>query len=100
MKTLGIFVVSDAHLEYVVPLAQAAVREGLTVCVHLMGSGVRLVQQDAIDQLAPLAHISICSESAGFFKVDRELSQDRPKTLVTPGEMARMLRRCDRHLFI
>ena len=100
MKTLAIFVISDRHLEYVFPLAQAANREGLTVCVHLLGSGVRLVRQDAFDQLAALARISICSESAEFFEVDRQLAQERQEKLVPAGEMARILRRCDRHLFI
>ncbi len=100
MKTLGIFVISDRHMEYVFPLAQAALREGLMVCVHLLGSGVRLVRQEAFDRLAALARISICSESAEFFQVDRQLAEERQGKIVPAGEMARILRSCDRHLFI
>ncbi|MBI5062690.1 MAG: hypothetical protein HZB87_04265 [Desulfatitalea sp.] len=100
MKTLGIFVTSDCHLEYVFPLAQAANREGLAVCVHLLGTGVRLVRQEAFDRLSTLACISICCESAEFFKVDGQLAKERQEQLVPAGELARILRRCDRHLFI
>lgn len=100
METLGIFVISDRHLEYVFPLAQAAQREGVRVCIHLLGSGVRLVRQEAFEQLAAFACISICSESAEFFEVDCQLAQERQEKLVPAGEMARILRRCDRHLFI
>ncbi|MBI5550365.1 MAG: hypothetical protein HY911_02580 [Desulfobacterales bacterium] len=100
MKTLGIFVISDRHVEYVFALAQAAHLEGLMVCVHLLGSGVRLVRQAAFGQLAALARISICSESAEFFQVDRQLAKERQGQIVPAGEMARILRRCDRHLFI
>ena len=101
MKTLAIFVISDRHMEYVFPLAQAAHREGVMVRVHLLGSGVRLVRQEAFGQLAALARISICSESAQFFEPDGQLAQaELQEKFVPAGEMARILRQCDRHLFI
>lgn len=100
MKTLGIFVISDRHLEYIFPLAYAANREGLTVCIHLLGAGVNLVRREAFAELADLARISICSESAESFKVMRRLAQEQKEALVPAGEMARIIRRCDRHLFI
>ncbi len=100
MKTLGIFVISDRHLEYVFPLAQAANREGLAVCIHLLGPGVHLVRQEAFDQLPDLARISICSESAEYFKVNCLLPPEGRAALVPAGDMARIIRMCDRQLFI
>lgn len=100
MKTLAIFVISDRHMEYVFPLAQAAHREGVMVRVHLLGSGVRLVRQKAFDRLTALARISICSESAQFFELDGQLAEEDQEKFVPAGEMARILRQCDRHLFI
>jgi hypothetical protein len=100
MKTLGIFITSDRHPEYALPLAKAARDQGLKVCIHFSGSGVRLVRRMDIDQLAAFAEISVCRESAAFFQVDHQLTDARRRTLVPSGRMAQIMRMCDRQLFI
>ena len=100
MGTLGIFITSDHYPDYLWALASAARDKGLMVHIHFSGSGVRLVSADDLNQLPSWAQITVCQESAALFQVDRHLQAHRPQWLVESGRMARLIRECDRHLFI
>lgn len=100
MDSLGIFITSDHHPDYLWPLARAAREKGLTVHLHFSGSGVRLVHPVDSNQWSAWAQITVCRESAALFQVQRRLEAHRPQWLVPSGRMARLIRECDRHLFL
>ena len=100
MDTLGIFITSDHYPDYLWALASAARDKGLRVRIHFSGSGVRLIRTADLNQLPVWAQITVCRESAVLFQVERQLEAHRPQWLVPSGRMARLIRECDRHLFI
>jgi len=100
MKTLGIFILTDRHCDYLLPLASAARGKGRITHIHFAGSGVRLVPGADLTFLPAATQITICRQSAELFKVARQLESRWPHWLVPSHFMARLIRRCDSHLFI
>jgi hypothetical protein len=100
MKTLGIFVGTDRFPDYLQALAEAAGERGLNVRLHFFGSGVRLVPGTEFDRLPDASKVTICRESAAGLHLDGEPQAPWRRWLVPPGHMARILKMCDRHLFI
>jgi hypothetical protein len=100
MKTLGIFVGSDRFPEYFRALAMAAGNKGLNVHLHFFGPGVRLVPGIKFDQLPESSQVTICRESAAKLELDAGPDARWRRWLVPPEQMARIIRVCDRHLFI
>jgi hypothetical protein len=100
MKTLGIFVGSDRFPGYFQALVRAAAEKGLNVHLHFFGSGVRLVPGTKIEQLPGSLQVTVCRDSA--VKQLREFGPETPwhLWLVPPEHMVRIIRSCDRHLFI
>lgn len=100
MKTLGIFILSDRHPDYLLPLASAAGAKGMATHLHFAGSGVRLVPGMDFDRFPALTRMTICSDSARSYQVDGHLDA-RFRQWVVPAEwIARIVRQCDSHLFI
>lgn len=100
MKTLGIFVGSDRFPEYFRALVGAAGEKGLNVHLHFFGSGVRLVPGIEFEQLPGSLRVTICRESAVKLQLDTGSKTPWHLWLVPPEQMARIIRECDRHLFI
>lgn len=100
MDCLGIFISSDRYPEYWWPLVRAARDKGLRVHVHFSGSGVRLIPEADLERLSALVQISVCRESAVQFGINSKLEVRWPHLLVSPGGMARLVRTCNRVLFI
>ena len=100
MDTLGIFVTSDRYPDYWWALARAAGAKGLMVHLHFSGSGVRLIPTTDLNELSVWARITVCRESAALFQVDRSIKSHRSQWLVPSSRIARLIRECDRHLFI
>ena len=69
---LGILVNTDRHLDHVVGIAEAAVRQDHTVTVFAMDDGVRLLENDTFVGLIGRDGISIayCDHSANLLGVD------------------------------
>lgn len=99
MKILGIFILTDRHPDYLLPLAMAAGAKGMQTHVHFAGSGVRLIPEFDLDLLPASTRITICSESARSYRVDHRLQASLRQRLVPPGRMSRLVRQCDCHLF-
>jgi hypothetical protein len=100
MKTLGIFIGSDRFPEYFRDLAAAAGDRGLKVHLHFFETGVRLVPEIEIDRLPATSKITICSESAVRQQLDAGANVPWRSWLVPADRMARIIRACDRHVFI
>jgi hypothetical protein len=100
MKIFGIFIISDRHPDYLWPLARAARGKGLITHIHFAGSGVRLVPGADFNLLPASTQITICRQSVELFQVDRQLEARWSNWLVPSDQLARLIRQCDRHLFI
>jgi hypothetical protein len=100
MKTLGIFVGTDCFPEYFQALAEAAGEKGLIVRLHFFASGVRLVTGTDFDRLPRASKVTICRQSAARLHLDDGSDTPWRRWLVPPGYMARILKECDRHLFV
>ena len=100
MKTLGIFVGTDRFPDYLQALVEAAGEKGLNVRLHFFGSGVRLVPGTDFDRLPCFSNVTICRQSAAQQLPDAGPGAPWRSHLVPPGCMARILKVCDRHLFI
>ncbi len=100
MKTLGIFIGSDRYPEYFQALAAAAGEKGLNVHLHFFGSGVRLVPETEFDRLPASSRVTICRESMDKLNLNAGPKAPWRRWLVPPGQMARIIHACDRHLFI
>jgi hypothetical protein len=100
MKTLGIFILTDRHPDYLLPLASAAWGKGMITHIHFAGSGVRLVSGADFTFLPAATQITICRQSAELFKVDRQLEARWPHWLVPSHLIARLILQCDSQLFL
>jgi hypothetical protein len=100
MKTLGIFILSDHHPDYLWPMVRAARSKGMITHIHFAGSGVRLVPGADFNLLPASTQITICRQSVELFQVDRRLEARLSHWLVPADQLARLIRQCDRHLFI
>jgi hypothetical protein len=100
MKTLGIFVGSDRFPEYFRDLAAAAGDRGHNVHLHFFGSGVRLVPGIEFGRLPANSMVTICRESVARLQLDAGPKVPWRRWVVSPGQMARIIRACDRHVFI
>ena len=100
MKTLGIFIGSDRFPEYFRDLAAAAGEKGLNVHLHFFGLGVRLVPGTEFDKFPKSLQVTICRESAVKLLPDAGPGTPWHLWLVPPEHMARIIQKCDRHLFI
>jgi hypothetical protein len=100
VKTLGIFVGSERCADYLWALAEAAGEEGLNLYIHFFGAGVRLVPAVDFQQLPASAQITICREGARRLPFENRRNACWRRRLVPPEQMARIIRACDRHLFL
>jgi hypothetical protein len=100
MKTLGIFIGSDRHSDYLWALVGAVGEKGPKLHIHFFGSGVRLVPAADFDQLPVTTQVTICRESAAMLPQDYRREAHCRRWLVPQEQMARIIRACDRHLFL
>jgi hypothetical protein len=100
VKTLGIFVGSERFADYLWALAEAAGKEGMNLHIHFFGAGVRLVPAADLQRLPASAQISICREGARMLPSENRRNTCWRRWLVPPEQMARIIRACDRHVFL
>ena len=98
MKTLGMIITSDRHPDQVLSMVRTASGKKLDVRLHLTGPGVRLVETLGIRQLAKLASITICRQSADAYLPRGCQGVEYPQWIAQANQMIRLIEECDRHL--
>jgi len=97
-ESLGIFVSSDKHLDYIINLTTAAHAMGKEVTIFFTGAGVRLTQLPEFEQLVGKAKMSLCDVSFKAFGLSGEVPGFGPKDFATQTKNAEMLEKCDRYI--
>ncbi len=94
-KTLGIFVSSDKHLDYVIGLTGAAHTKGIDVQIFFTGKGVLLTQSPELANLVGKARMALCEVSFRALGLERNRRPERTRRYVQPfsGQRDPLLRR-------
>jgi len=97
-NTLGIIVNSNRYFSFVTSLADAALSNGKTVKIHLLGQGWEYIMTDAYQRLRHLARITLCALSAGRIEPqDAHRFQNRIE-MIPPQELSTILAGCNRYV--
>ena len=97
--TLGILVNSNRHFDFVVKLSEAAASKGIGVMVHILGQGVAGINNaDVLAALSRIAQVSVCAASMRQFARQTAVKMPKAVMISPPGQLARILSRCDRHV--
>lgn len=83
---LGIFVNTNRHARHLIGLTRAAVSQGHDVTLFIMDSGVRLLSDSGLHDLAGLDNVLItfCAQSAKKHGVD---TKDIPPVIIAGSQM-------------
>ena len=94
-ETLGIFVSSDRHLDYIIKLTEAAHAKGKKVLIFFTGNGVLLTQSPEFEKLAGKAKMSLCDVSFKALGLKGDVPGFGPKDFATQVNNAVMVEKSD-----
>jgi len=97
-KTLGIFVSSDKHLDYVIGLTGAAHTKGIDVQIFFSGKGVLLTQSPELANLVGKARMALCEVSFRALGLEGDVPGFGFKDFATQAKNAEMIKNCDRYV--
>jgi hypothetical protein len=98
MDTLGIIVKSIARYDWIFNLTAAAIAKRKAVRIHFADRGVLLLRDFDIRQLAKLARVTICEQSARDQGLDEGLRAGLGKLMVSFDESAKLICECERNV--
>ena len=97
-QTLGIFVSSDKHLDYVIGLTGAAHAKGIDVQIFFSGKGVLLTQSPQLANLVGKARMALCEVSFRALGLEGDVPGFGFKDFATQAKNAEMIKNCDRYV--
>jgi len=99
-KTLGIFVSTDKHLDYVIGLTGAAHAKGIEVQIFFSGNGVLLTQFSELSNLVGKARMALCDVSFRALGLKGDVPGFGFKDFATQAKNAEMIKDCDRYVVL
>lgn len=103
-EKLGIFVLTNKHIDHVIGVARAAKKAGKALCIFFTHEGVLMTQDPKYQELADIGpeEISLCNvrwEELGL-KGKPVPAAMGPKDLASQSRHCAMVETCDRYLVL
>ncbi len=98
VKSLGVFVSSDQHLDKIIKLCKAAKKKEIEVNIFFTHQGILLTKDPRFAELDGLANMSLCRvgfEGYGFKPPVPGINEKGYDSQIRHGEM---IKECDRYM--
>ena len=97
-EKLGILVSSDQHLDYIIHLTDAAVKQKKAVEIFFTGQGVLLTQSPEFQKLIGKAKVSLCDNSFRALGLEGDVPGLGFKDFATQAKNAEIIKTSDRYV--
>lgn len=98
LKSLGIFVISNKHLDKIIKLCKEAKGKGIEVNIFFSHLGTLLTQDPRFGRLEGLATMFICNEGFEGHGLKPPVVGIGEKNFATQSRHFEMIKKCDRYI--